>query len=60
MFLGAATMIAYGWVMNFKTSMARPLILLFAIGYAIMANYQIITILVVDIYPESPTTSTAE
>jgi hypothetical protein len=59
LFLGAIAMIAYGWAINLKTSMAGPLIPLFAIGYAIMAYYQIITILVVDIYSGSSATTAA-
>lgn len=58
--LGAAAMIACGWVIDFETSLAgRPLILVFVIGYAIVAAYQVMAILMVDVYPGRRATATA-
>ncbi|KAM3070399.1 hypothetical protein ACMFMG_010226 [Clarireedia jacksonii] len=58
-YLGAAAIIAYGWVMGHRVSIAGPVILLFVIGYALVASFQILNILMVDIYPGRPATVTA-
>lgn len=52
--LQAAAMIAFGWVINFQTSLAGPIILLLVIGFAACASYNAMSILIVDVYPESP------
>ncbi|PWY67883.1 MFS general substrate transporter [Aspergillus heteromorphus CBS 117.55] len=53
------SMIAYGWVLHYETNLAGPLILLFFIGYTSSAVLNIMSVLMVDIYPESPATATA-
>ncbi|PQE19031.1 MFS multidrug protein [Rutstroemia sp. NJR-2017a WRK4] len=58
-YLGAAAIIAYGWVMGHRVSVAGPAVLLFVIGYALVASFQILNILMVDIYPGRPATATA-
>ena len=58
-YLGAAALIAYGWVIHFETNLAGPLILLAIIGYSIVASYQTTAILLVDIHPGRPATATA-
>jgi multidrug resistance protein len=58
-YLGAAAIIAYGWVMGQRVSVAGPVMLLFVIGYALVASFQILNILMVDIYPGRPATATA-
>ncbi|PYH95683.1 MFS transporter [Aspergillus ellipticus CBS 707.79] len=55
----AVCMIAYGWVLHYETHLAGPLILLFFIGYTSSAVLNIMSVLMVDIYPESPATATA-
>ena len=52
-------MIAYGWVLHYETNLAGPLILLLFIGYTSGATLNIMSVLMVDIYPESPATATA-
>ena len=58
-YLGAAVVIVYGWVLHTRTSLAGPLVLLFFIGYSIVAAYQVTAVLLVDIYPSEPATATA-
>lgn len=58
-YTGAAAIIAYGWVMSIHTSLAVPIILLFLLGYTLSAAFQVLSILMVDIYPGRPATATA-
>ncbi|RAK95876.1 MFS general substrate transporter [Aspergillus ibericus CBS 121593] len=51
-------LIAYGWVLHYETNLAGPLILLLCIGYTSGATMNIMSVLMVDIYPESPATAT--
>ncbi|KAL2008420.1 hypothetical protein VTN00DRAFT_6614 [Thermoascus crustaceus] len=62
-YTGCATVIAYGWTMNMAhhhhVSLAVPVILLFLLGYSLVAAFQVLNILMVDIYPGKPATATA-
>ncbi|TGO44625.1 hypothetical protein BOTNAR_0778g00030 [Botryotinia narcissicola] len=58
-YLGALAIIAYGWVTGHHVSIAGPVILLFVIGYALVASFQVLNILMVDIYPGKTATATA-
>ena len=57
-YLGAAAVLGYGWVMDTKVSLAGPIILLFIMGYSITAAFQVLNVLMVDIYPGRPATAT--
>ncbi|MCJ1408132.1 hypothetical protein MMC19_002205 [Ptychographa xylographoides] len=59
LWLGSLAMIGYGWVLEYRTNLAGPLILLFVIGYAVVAAFNALSILIVDIHPGSPATATA-
>lgn len=59
LYLGAASMIAYGWTLHFKTSLAGPRILLFVMGYSLIASSNCMNILIVDLYRKTPATATA-
>ncbi|KAK9311665.1 hypothetical protein V1524DRAFT_441669 [Lipomyces starkeyi] len=58
-YLGTVSVLAYGWVMNYKVNLAGPIILLFFMGYSLTAAFQVLNILMVDIYPGKPATATA-
>ncbi|KAH0347471.1 MFS general substrate transporter, partial [Aureobasidium melanogenum] len=58
-YLGALTILGYGWVMDKHVSLAGPIILLFVMGYALTAAFQVYNILIVDIYPGKPATASA-
>jgi MFS family permease len=59
LYLGAAGIIIYGWVLHFETNLAGPLTLLFLTGYAIISAFQVLQLLMVDIYPKKPATAAA-
>lgn len=58
-FLAAAGIIGYGWMMTHRISLAGPIIMLFLFGYCLIAGYQVLNVLMVDIYPGQPATATA-
>lgn len=62
-YVGCAAIVAYGWTMNstrhHRVSLAVPAILLFLLGYSLVAAFQVLNILMVDIYPGKPATATA-
>lgn len=50
----AASIITFGWVTDYETNLAGPLILLLVIAFSSCASYNAMSILIVDVYPESP------
>lgn len=44
-YLGAVSMVGYGWIMDHKVSLAGPVILLFVMGYGLTAAFQVLNIL---------------
>ena len=59
LYLSCVGMIAYGWVLAFRTSLAGPLVALFFTGYGILAAFQVMQILMVDLSPGNPAAATA-
>ncbi|KAL8822768.1 MAG: hypothetical protein Q9191_006507 [Dirinaria sp. TL-2023a] len=57
--LGMAAMLCYGWVLERKAHLAAPLVLQFIMGFAISGVFNVISIMLVDLYPMSPSTATA-
>lgn len=55
---GLAT-IGYGWSTHFETNLAAPLIFLFVLTVAAALCFTIMSILLIDLYPESPGTVSA-
>jgi len=51
--------IAYGWILHYRTNVAGPCIMLFFMGYTLIASTQSISILIVDINPGLAGTATA-
>ncbi|KAH0496982.1 hypothetical protein TgHK011_004320 [Trichoderma gracile] len=56
---GAAAVIGYGWALQAETSVAVPLVLVFAIGMLVPSTFSILNTLIVDLYPGSPATAAA-
>ncbi|KAI1775738.1 MFS general substrate transporter [Hypoxylon cercidicola] len=56
---GAVVLIGYGWALHYETHVAVPLVLSFFIGYLVTGPFQIINMLIVDLYPGAPATATA-
>jgi hypothetical protein len=71
--VGLSCVLCYGWVLERNAPLAAPLVLLFFIGKCIMlvrsmltpaglcvnGSFNILSTLVVDLYPQSPSTATA-
>ena len=57
--LGIAALVAYGWVLQIEAPLAVPLVLQFVIGLCLVGSYDVMCIMLVDLYPESPATATA-
>lgn len=57
--LGAAAIVAYGWMVEKRTKIAGPCVVLFVMGYAIVAGFNCMSILMIDMYPGKPATATA-
>lgn len=51
--------IAYGWILQARTNIAGPCVILFLLGYTLIASTQSISILIVDINPTIAGTATA-
>jgi MFS family permease len=58
-FVAVAVIIAYGWILTKKISIAAPIVLLFLMGFSLTATFQILNVLMVDIYPGKPSVATA-
>ncbi|TFB03507.1 Quinidine resistance protein 1 [Trichoderma ghanense] len=56
---GAAAVTGYGWALQAETSVAAPLVLVFAIGMLVPSTFSILNTLIVDLYPGSPATAAA-
>ena len=57
--LGLCCVLCYGWVLERSANLAAPLILQFLIGLCVNGSFNILSTLVVDLYPQSPSTATA-
>ncbi|KAL4895505.1 major facilitator superfamily domain-containing protein [Aspergillus ambiguus] len=52
-------MIAYGWVMNFRTSLAGPIVMLFFTGHLMVGAFTTLSSLIVDTHRQSAATAQA-
>ncbi|KAK6953872.1 hypothetical protein Daesc_003834 [Daldinia eschscholtzii] len=57
--IGAVAYIGFGWALHYKVHVAVPLVLSFFIGTCVTGPFQIINVLIVDLYPSAPATATA-
>ena len=57
--LGIAALGAYGWVLQVEAPLAVPLVLQFIIGFCLVGSYNVMCIMLVDLYPKSPATATS-
>ncbi|CAK7198121.1 hypothetical protein SEUCBS139899_000779 [Sporothrix eucalyptigena] len=57
--LGVCTVIAYGWVLEYRLPLAVPLVLLFFIGLTIVGGFNVLSTLIMDLYPQAPATAVA-
>jgi len=59
LFLGAASVITYAWILREGVNISGPIIVILVIGYSTSAAYQTLNVLLVDIYPGRAATVTA-
>ncbi|KAK4893564.1 hypothetical protein LTR27_008031 [Elasticomyces elasticus] len=57
--IGDAALLCYGWVMQVETSLAVPLVLMFIMGLTLTGAFNAMSVMIVDLYPLSPSTATA-
>lgn len=58
-YAGCLSIIAYGWVMQYRTNLAGPLVLLFFLGNTVTGAFSSLNVLVVDVHRDSPATAVA-
>lgn len=56
---GLICVLCYGWVLEKNAPLAAPLVLHFLVGLCVNGSFNILSTLVVDLYPQSPSTATA-
>jgi MFS family permease len=56
---GLACILCYGWALERNANLAAPLVLTFFIGLCVNGAFNILGTLIVDLYPQSPSTATA-
>ena len=56
---GIAAILGFGWALEREAPLAVPLVLLFIIGLSATAAFNVLSVLLVDLYPQSPATATA-
>lgn len=59
MLLGSACIIAWGWTLEARTSLAAPLVVLFFAGFFLSGCISMLSALLVDLYPQHPATAMA-
>ncbi|KAL1902319.1 hypothetical protein Sste5346_001295 [Sporothrix stenoceras] len=57
--IGVCTVIAYGWVLEYRLPLAVPLVLLFLVGLTVVGSFSILNTLIMDLYPQAPATAVA-
>lgn len=58
-FLAGIFVVVYGWILTVKLSIAAPIVTLFVAGYGLTFTFQVLNVLMVDIYPGKPSVATA-
>ena len=54
-----ATLVAYGWTLSRNAPLAAPLVLQFILGFCLTATFNSLSVILVDLYPQSPATAAA-
>lgn len=58
-YAACVVIIAYSWVMQYKTNLAGPLVMLFFVGHLVMGSFSSLNTLVVDMNKDTPATAVA-
>ena len=59
LYLGASALLCYGWALEKNGPFAAPMILTFIIGVCLTGVFDVISTILVDMYPKCPSTATA-
>ena len=59
LYVAIVTILCWGWVLEQKAPLAAPLVLSFIIGFGLTGAFNVISTMLVDLYPLSPSTATA-
>lgn len=59
LYLGIACVLCWGWVLEQEAPLAAPLVLSFVIGLTLTGSFNVLSTLLVDLYPLRPATATA-
>lgn len=57
--IGTLGFIAYGWTLQFRTSLAGPEVALFFVGFGVSTAFNITNTLLIDLHRDQPATATA-
>ena len=57
--VGDAAVLCYGWILYANAGLAAPLIMLFFIGLCLTGAFNCNSVMLIDLYPTSPSTATA-
>lgn len=59
LYVGIAGVLCWGWVLERNAPLAAPLVLSFIIGLCLTGSFNVMSTMLVDLYPMSPATATA-
>ncbi|MCJ1277235.1 hypothetical protein MMC21_005045 [Puttea exsequens] len=59
LYIGIAAIFCWGWVLEKNAHLAAPLVLTFIIGLCITGAFNVLSVMLVDLYPMKPATATA-
>ena len=59
LYFGIAAILCWGWVLERNARLAAPLVLSFLIGFCLTGSFNVMSTMLVDLYPLSPATATA-
>src|SRR5436305_14262805 len=59
LFIELVSILCYGWVLEKEASLAAPLILMCITGLTVTGSFIVLSAMLVDLYPNSPSTATA-
>ena len=59
LYIGIAAVLCWGWVLERNAPLAAPLVLSFIMGFCLTGSFNVMSTMLVDLYPMSPATATA-
>lgn len=59
LYFGIAAILCWGWVLERNAPLAAPLVLSFIIGLCLTGSFNVMSTMLIDLYPLSPATATA-